>query len=167
MKEDFEFDMESFRKEAIAKLQAGEGLLGEGGAFTPLLKAFLEQALEGEVEDHIAEDDLPNCKNGKGKKRVRTSLGEVEIDTPRDRRSTFSPKIVPKRSKSLPKDIEKQIMALYARGSSLRDIRDFLEEMYGVEVSPSTISRVTGKIIPLLEEWRTRPLESVYPFVYL
>ena len=159
--------MESFRKEAIAKLQAGEGLLGEGGAFTPLLKAFLEEALEGEVEDHIAEGDEPNRKNGKGKKKVRTSLGEVEITTPRDRQGSFQPKVVPKRSRNLPRDLERQIMALYARGSSLGDIRDFLEEMYDVEVSPSTISRVTDKIIPLLEEWRTRPLESVYPFVFM
>ena len=159
--------MESFRKEAIAKLQAGEGLLGEGGAFTPLLKAFLEQALEGEVEDHLAENNGPNRKNGKGKKIVRTSLGEVEINTPRDRQGSFQPKVVPKRSKNLPKDIERQIIALYARGNSLGDIRDFLEEMYDVEVSPSTISRVTDKIIPLLEEWRNRPLESVYPFVFM
>lgn len=164
---DKEFDLESFRKEAIAKLQAGEGLLGEGGAFTPLLKAFLEEALEGEVEAHIAEGDEPNRKNGKGKKKVRTSLGEIEIATPRDRQSTFQPKVVPKRSRNLPRDLERQIMALYARGSSLGDIRDFLEEMYDVEVSPSTISRVTDKIIPLLEEWRTRPLESVYPFVFM
>lgn len=164
---DKEFDLESFRKEAIAKLQAGEGLLGEGGAFTPLLKAFLEEALEGEVEAHIAEGDEPNRKNGKGKKKVRTSLGEIEITTPRDRQSTFQPKVVPKRSRNLPRDLERQIMALYARGSSLGDIRDFLEEMYDVEVSPSTISRVTDKIIPLLEEWRTRPLESVYPFVFM
>jgi len=167
MMKDNEFDMESFRKDAIAKLQAGEGLLGEGGAFTPLLKAFLEQALEGEVEEHIAQSDYANRKNGKTKKTIRTSLGEVEISTPRDRQSSFQPKVVPKRSKSLPKDLEKQIMTLYARGSSLGDIRDFLEEMYDVEVSPSTISRVTDKVIPLLEEWRTRPLESVYPFVFM
>lgn len=162
-----EFDFEGFRKEAIAKLQAGEGLLGEGGAFTPLLKAFLEQALEGELEDHVATDEQTNRKNGKGKKIVRTSLGEVEITTPRDRRGTFQPQVVPKRSKQLPKDLEKQIMTLYARGSSLGDIRDFFEEMYDIEMSPSTISRVTDKVIPLLEEWRTRPLESVYPFVFM
>lgn len=162
-----EFDFESFREEAIAKLQAGEGLLGEEGAFTPLLKAFLEKALEGELNAHISEDEQPNRKNGKGSKSVRTSMGEVKIDTPRDRKGTFAPKVVPKRSKNLPKDIEKQIMTLYARGSSLGDIRDFLEEMYGVEVSPATLSRVTDKVIPLLEEWRNRPLESVYPFVFM
>jgi transposase-like protein len=165
--ENTEFDFEGFRAEAIKKLQAGEGLLGEGGAFTPLLKAFLEQALEGEVEAHIAEGDQPNRKNGRGKKTVRTSLGEVQIATPRDRLGSFQPKVIPKRSKNIPKDLEKQIMTLYARGSSLGDIRDFLEEMYDVEVSPATISHVTDKVIPLLEEWRTRPLESVYPFVFM
>ena len=132
-----------------------------------MLKAFLEKALEGEVEQHIAQSDQPNRKNGKGKKIVRTTLGEVEITTPRDRSGTFQPKVVPKRSKSIPKDLEKQIMALYARGNSLGDIRDFLEEMYDIEVSPATISRVTDKIIPLLEEWRNRPLESVNPFVFM
>jgi len=162
-----EFDMEAFRAQALEKLKAGEGLLGENGAFTPLLKVFLEQALEGEVEQHIADDESPNRKNGKGKKIVRTSLGEVEIATPRDRNSTFKPKLIPKRGKGLPKDIERQIMALYARGSSLGDIRDFLEEMYDVEVSPATLSRITDKVIPLLEEWRTRPLETVYPFVFM
>ena len=160
-------DMEAFREDALAKLKAGEGLLGANGAFTPLLKAFLEEALLGEVEQHIAEDEQPNRKNGHGKKVVRTTLGEVEIATPRDRNSTFEPKLIPKRSKGLPKDIERQIMALYARGSSLGDIRDFLEEMYDVEVSPATLSRVTDKVIPLLEEWRTRPLETVYPFVFM
>ncbi len=125
--EDIDFDMEAFRKQAIAKLQAGEGLLGEGGAFTPLHKAFLEKALDGEVEQHIAEGDDPNRKNGKGKKTIRTTLGEVEITPPRDRNGTFQPKVVPKRSKGIPKDLERQIMDLYARGSSLGDIRDFLE----------------------------------------
>ena len=162
-----DFDFESFREQAMAKLQEGAGLLGQDGAFTPLLKAFLEQALEGELEAHLEQSELPNRKNGKGQKVVRTSLGEVPIATPRDRQGSFAPQVVPKRSKHLPKDLERQIMTLYARGSSLGDIRDFLEEMYGVEVSPSTISRVTDKVIPLLEEWRNRPLESVYPFVFM
>ena len=165
--QDVEFDLEAFREEAVSKLQAGDGLLGKDGAFTPLLKAFLEQAMEGELDAHLAEEQRSNRKNGKGKKILRTSLGEVEIATPRDRNGSFQPKVVPKRQKNLPRDIERQIMTLYARGSSLGDIRDFLEEMYDVEVSPATISRVTDKVIPLLEEWRTRPLESVYPFVFM
>lgn len=165
--EDKQFDFEAFKEQAKASLKAGKGLLGEEGAFTPLLKSFLEEVLDGEMDDHIAEEDAPNRKNGKGKKTLRTSLGEVEINTPRDRAGTFQPKFVPKRQRTLPNDLERQIMALYARGSSLGDIRDFFEEMYGVEVSPATISRVTDKVLPLLEEWRNRPLESVYPFVFL
>jgi len=115
----------------------------------------------------LAEEESKNRKNGKGKKRVRTSGGEVEIRTPRDRASSFNPKILAKRQKHLPEDIERQIFALYARGNSYGDIRDFMEEMYGVEISPATISRVTDKVLPQIEEWRTRPLESVYPFVFM
>lgn len=162
-----EFDFEAFKKDAIQRLKDGKGLSGAEGAFTPLIKNFLEEAMEGELEDHIAEGDQPNRKNGKGKKKVRTSKGQVEIRTPRDRAGTFNPKILPKRTKNLPSDIERQIIALYARGNSYGDIRDFLEEMYGVEISPATISRVTDKVLPQLEEWRTRPLESVYPFVFM
>lgn len=161
------FDYEAFKKEAIQRLKDGKGLIGAEGAFTPLIKSFLEEAMEGELEQHIADRNEPNRKNGKGKKVVRTSHGQVEIRTPRDRASTFDPKILPKRSKNLPSDIERQIIALYARGNSYGDIRDFLEEMYGVEISPATISRVTDKLLPQLEEWRTRPLETVYPFVFM
>ena len=132
-----------------------------------MLKSFLEEALKGELEVHLKEEGTPNRKNGKGRKRVRTSQGMVDISTPRDRASSFDPKILPKRSKNLPSDIERQIFALYARGNSYGDIRDFLEDMYGVEISPATISRVTDKIIPQIDEWRTRPLEAVYPFVFM
>ena len=131
--------------------------MGENGAFTPLLKSFLEQALDGELDAHLADGDAPNRKNGRGKKRVRTSLGELEITTPRNRNDSFQPQVIGKRQKQLPKDLKRQIMTLYVRGSSLGDIRDWLEEMYGVEVSPAATSRVTDKIIPLLKEWSTRP----------
>lgn len=164
---DTKFDYEAFKEQAIERLKAGKGLVGSEGAFTPLIKSFLEEALQGELEEHISQEEQPNRKNGKGKKRVRTSSGEVVIQTPRDRAGTFDPKILPKRTKNLPSDIERQIIALYARGNSYGDIRDFLEEMYGVEISPATISRVTDKVLPQLEEWRTRPLESVYPFVFM
>ena len=97
----------------------------------------------------------PNRKNGKTKKKVRSTLGEFELETPRDRASTFTPKIIGKRQKNLPSDIERQIFALYARGSSLGDIRDFMEEMYGVEISPATISRVTDKVLRKLRNGET------------
>jgi len=136
---DNEFDFEAFKKEAIQKLKAGNGLVGTEGAFTPLIKSFLEEAMGGEIDAHLAEGKLPNRKNGKGRKRVRTSQGMVDVNPPRDRSGTFDPKILPKRSKNLPNDIERQIFALYARGNSYGDIRDFLEEMYGVEISPATL----------------------------
>ncbi|MEO0899010.1 MAG: IS256 family transposase [Bacteroidota bacterium] len=161
------FDFESFKAEALEKLKAGKGLSGKDGAFTPLLKAFLEEALKGELDVHLAEEDQSNRKNGKSSKKLRSSHGEFELDTPRDRAGSFDPKIVGKRQKNLPSDIERQIIALYARGSSMGDIRDFLEKMYGVSMSPATISRVTDKVLPQIEEWRSRPLESVYPFVFM
>ena len=142
-------------------------MLGKDGVFTPLLKEFLEEALEGELEAHIDQTDDPNRKNGKGKKKVKTAVGDVELTTPRDRNSTFEPEIVPKRQKTLGIDLDRQIIALYARGSSYSDIRDHLSDMYGLDISPATISRVTDKILPLIQEWRSRPLERVYPFVWL
>ncbi len=123
--------------------------------------------MEGELEAHIEESEEANRKNGKGKKRVKTPVGAVDIAPPRDRNGTFEPEIVAKRSKTLGVDLDRQIIALYARGASYGDIRDHLSEMYDLDVSPATISRVTDKILPLIQEWRNRPLEAVYPFVWL
>lgn len=161
------FDFEKFKKDAIAKLRASKGLSGSEGAFTPLIKSFLEEAMQGEIEEHISNSEEANRKNGKMKKTMRSTYGEFELETPRDRSGTFAPKLVAKRQRNLPSDIERQIFALYARGFSMGDIRDHMEDMYGVEISPSTISRVTDKVLPQIEEWRNRPLESVYPFVFM
>jgi transposase-like protein len=165
--ENKKFDYEAFKKEAAERLKKGGSMLGKDGVFTPLFKEFLEEALEGELDAHLEEDPEPNRKNGKGKKRVKTPNGEVQIDTPRDRNGTFEPELLPKRQKSLGVDLDRQIIALYARGASYGDIRDHLMDMYGLEASTATISRVTDKILPLLQEWRSRPLEAVYPFVWL
>lgn len=161
------FDFELFKKQAASRLKNGETLLGKDGVFTPLLKEFLEEALDGELEAHIEDGAEPNRKNGKGRKQVKTPVGTIEIDTPRDRNSSFEPELIAKRQKTLGVDLDRQIIALYARGASYGDIRDHLTDMYGLDVSPATISRVTDKILPLLQEWRSRPLESVYPFVWL
>lgn len=161
------FDFEAFKKEATARLKKGETLLGRDGVFTPLLKEFLEEAMDAELESHIDLEEAPNRKNGKGKKQVKTPVGNIEIATPRDRNGTFEPELIPKRHKTLGVDLDRQIIALYARGASYGDIRDHLADMYGLDVSPATISRVTDKIMPLLQEWRSRPLERVYPFVWL
>lgn len=161
------FDFEAFKREATSRLKKGESLLGRDGVFTPLLKEFLEEALDGELEAHIEETPEPDRKNGKGRKRVKTPVGNIEIQTPRDRNGSFEPEILPKRHKTLGVDLDRQIIALYARGASYADIRDHLMDMYGLEASPATISRVTDKILPLISEWRSRPLEAVYPFVWL
>lgn len=148
------FDFDKFKEQTKSKLQKGDSLLGKEGVLTPLLKEFLEETLEGELEDHLDETRSLNRKNGKGKKVVKTSIGPVEITTPRDRNGTYDPQIVAKRHRSLGVDLDRQIIALYARGSSLTDIRDHLEELYDIEVSTATISRVTDKVLPLLQEWK-------------
>jgi len=167
MKDKQSFDFEAFKKQAASRIKKGETLLGKDGVFTPLLKEFLEEAMNGELEAHIEEQEEPNRKNGKGRKQVKTPVGNIEIETPRDRNGTFEPEILAKRQKTLGVDLDRQIIALYARGASYSDIRDHLSEMYDLDVSPATISRVTDKILPLIQEWRSRPLERVYPFVWL
>lgn len=123
------FDFEAFKKQAAARLKSGETLLGKDGVFTPLLKEFLEEALGGELEAHVDQAEDPNRKNGKGKKKVKTPVGDVDLTTPRDRNSTFEPEIIPKRQKTLGVDLDRQIIALYVRGSSYSDIRDHLSDM--------------------------------------
>ena len=152
------FDFEAFKEEAISKIRAGKGLVGVEGAFTPLIKSFLEEAMKGEIDDHLSDPTVSNRKNVYTSKLLRSSLGNIPLMTPRDRAGTFEPKAISKRQKNLPDDLERQIFALYARGSSMADIRDFIEEMYGVEISPATISRVTDKVLPQIEEWRNRPI---------
>lgn len=142
------FDFEAFKKQAATRLKNGETLLGKDGVFTPLLKEFLEEALEGELEAHLEAAEAPNRKNGKSKKQVKIPESNVEIATPRDRNGTFEPEIIPKRHKTLSVDLDRQIIALYDRGASYSDIRDHLSDMYGLDVSPATISQVTDKILP-------------------
>ena len=167
MKDNNTFDFEQFKQQAREQLHDGASLLGADGVLTPLIKQFLEESLEAELDVHLDDQPKANRRNGKGKKRLKTSLGPVEITTPRDRNASFDPKLVPKRRRTLGTDLDRQIIALYARGSSYGDIRDFLSELYDLEVSTATISRVTDKILPLLQQWRARPLEAVYPFVWL
>ena len=161
------FDFEDFKKQAAARLKKGETLLGKEGVFTPLIKELLEEAQDGDLEAHIESQEESYLKNGKGKKRVKTAVGNVDICTPKDRNRTFEPDIIANWQKTLGLDLDRQIIALYARVAIYSDIRDHLSEMYDLDISPATISRVTDKILPLIQEWCSRPLESVYPFVWL
>ena len=163
-----QFDFEAFKKEAADKLRNGGDVYGKDGVFTDLFKQVLEAGLSGELDAHVDQTRKHgNRKNGKGKKRVKSSHGEVEIDTPRDRDGSFQPQLIGKRQNSLGKDLDRKILGLYSHGMSLSGIRDQLKEMYDVDISEATLSRVTDQIIPVLEEWHNRPLSSIYPFVWL
>ena len=166
-----EFDFESFKKEAIAGLYSGRKMTGTDGVLAPMMKHFLESMLTGELEHHLAQDKLSdqvNRKNGKNKKTVRSlSSGSFELETGRDRLGTFEPKIVPKRQLIITDELEGNILSMYAMGMSTRSMRDYIQEMYAMEISPAEISRITDSVLPAVQEWRNRPLESVYPFVFL
>lgn len=162
------FDFESFSKTAIEKLKEGKPLTGNDGVFTPLLKMILEASLESEITNHIQETKTSkNRRNGSGKKQIKSGLGRFELETPRDRNGSFEPQTVPKRQVTISSDIDKKILGLYGLGMSYSDIQSHLREMYDFEVSDGTISSITDRIIPEIKEWQNRPLESIYPVVWL
>ncbi|WP_026711886.1 IS256 family transposase [Flavobacterium filum] len=163
-----QFDFESFSKSAIEKLKQGKPLTGADGVFTPLLKMILEASLESEITDHVQETKSEkNRRNGKAKKTITSGLGSFELETPRDRNGSFEPQTVPKRQVSISSDIDKKIIGLYGLGMSYSDIQNHLKEMYDFEVSDGTISSITDRILPEIKEWQNRPLESVYPLIWL
>lgn len=165
-----DFNFEDFKKEAIKGMYAGKPLNGEKGIFAPLLKYFLEAALAGEMDSHLQESKQhgeANRRNGKAIKRVKSLSGEFDLETSRDRTGTFEPLILPKRQIIITEELEDKVIALYGRGVSTRDISDYIKEMYQMDISATQLSSITDKVIPALNEWRTRPLQSVYAFVYL
>jgi putative transposase len=163
-------NFDHFQQEAIEKLKSGQTLLGKEGVLTPLIKQILEAALEGEMESHLQvcqEQSQPNRRNGKLKKVLKTTNGSFELETPRDRESTFEPEIVKKRQTVLNESLDTRILALYGLGMSYQAIAEHLTDMYGLDVSAAKISQVTDRLLPVITEWRNRPLEAVYPIVYL
>lgn len=163
------FDFEEFKASAIEQLKAGVPLSGKDGILAPLLENLLNSALEGEMDGHLTneERDLGNRRNGHMSKQVQTSLGEITINTPRDRDATFDPQIVRKRERILADSLADRIIGLYAIGNSTREISDMLEEQFGNRISPETISSITDRILPELQSWKTRALDSVYPIVWM
>jgi putative transposase len=165
---DKNFDFESFSRQAIEKLKQGKPLTGSEGVFTPLLKMILEASLESEISEHVQETKpLKNRRNGKSKKTMKSDLGSFELETPRDRNGSFEPQTIPKRQVAISSDIDKKIIGLYGLGMSYSDIQNHIKEMYDFEISDATISNITDRIIPEIKEWQNRPLESVYPLVWL
>lgn len=164
-----DFDFESMKDKALEQLRSGESLYGKNGAFAPLMKKFLEAALEAEMESYMDETQrsIGNRRNGKSTKAIRTSDGTIDIETPRDRRSNFEPQLVKKRETILAERLEKKILGMYGLGMSLRDISNHIKEMYDTDISHSTLSSITDKIIPEVKEWQSRSLDSLYTIVWM
>ena len=158
-----EFDLDK----AVEALRAGQDLTGKDGFLTPLIKQITEAALKAELEQHMESDEQPNRKNGSTKKTVKSSVGAFELDTPRDRAGSYEPKLVKKNQTKLTDEIDRKILSMFSLGMSYRDIRGHVEDMYGIDVSEATITGVTDRLIPELKEWQQRPLEALYPFVWL
>jgi putative transposase len=162
------FDFEAFKQQAIKQLYEGKPLNGEKGIFAPLLKQLLEAALDGEMQAHLQQSDqVDNRRNGKAVKTVKSAAGSFPLLTPRDRESSFEPQIVPKRQVVITEQLEEKVISLYGMGLSMRDISTHIQELYGFEISAQTLSSITDKVIPLVKEWQTRPLEPLYTFVWL
>ena len=169
MKREEQLDYELMKQKALEQLRSGKSLYGKDGAFAPLLKSFLDSALEAELENHLDQDERlsGNRRNGKSTKDIRTSAGTISVQTPRDRSSTFEPEIIRKRETILAESLESKIIGMYGLGMSLRDISKHIRDMYDTEISHSTLSSITDKIIPEVKEWQSRPLEELYTIVWL
>ena len=140
---------------------------GKDGILTPLIKQLTEAAIQAELDEHLAEEDAPNRKNGTSSKTVKTLSGSFKLDTPRDRANTFEPQLVKKNQTQLTDDLERKIIALFALGTSYQDIRSHIADLYGISVSNGTINAVTDRLIPELQAWRERDLEAIYPILWL
>jgi putative transposase len=140
-------------------------------ALKDLLGGTIKEMMEAEMDDHLGYSksqryESDDYRNGYKTKRVNSSYGSMEIDVPQDRRSTFEPQIVKKRQKDI-SDIDQKIISMYAKGMTTRQISDTIEDIYGFETSEGFISDVTDKIMPQIEDWQNRPLDDVYPVVYI
>lgn len=159
-------EQEILEKKALDQLLTGKSLFGKDGAFAPMLKSFIEKALQAEMGSHL-EGSENNKRNGRGKKTIKSSLGSFEIETPTDRKSSFEPEIIKKRQTILAENLSGKIIGLYGLGMSLRDISSHIKEMYDSDISHTVLSQITDQIIPDIKSWQNRPLESVYCIVWL
>jgi len=142
--------------------------------FKEMVGSVLENGLEAELDEELGYSKYDyknregdNYRNGRSKKTMRSSFGEVEIAVPRDRNGEFEPAIVKKQQTTLNGDIEEKIISMYAKGMTQSDIEAHIQEIYGLEISESTVSRITDKILPIAKEWQRRPLESIYAVVFM
>ncbi len=161
-------------QEELAKAKSMDDFFGKEGIFARLFANTMEQMLQAELSEHLGYEpheakgrNSGNNRNGSYPRKIRTSEGETIIQVPRDRNGTFAPVILPKGGGSNTNELEDKIIGMYAKGMSVRDIQEQLEELYGVQVSPATVSAITDKVWGLVEAWQSRPLASIYAIVYL
>ena len=162
-----EENKKQFEEEALQQLRSGKRLEGADGILAPLIKRLVEASLDGELDVHISNDTAPNRRNGKQSKKVKTGFGTVDILTPRDRNSSFEPQILPKRQTTLGEALDHKVLSLYGKGLSYSDICEHLEELYGLTVSPATLTAITDRVMDDVKQWQNRTLESVYPLIWL
>lgn len=164
------------RKKLLELLQdAGiNDVAGVQELFKEMVGTVLENGLEGELDDEFGyskydyrNKGTDNSRNGYSEKTLKTSLGDLELEVPRDRKGEFEPQLVKKNQTTLSGDIEEKILSMYAKGMTTSDIEAHIREIYGLEVSDTTISRVTDKILPVVKEWQMRPLEEIYAVVFM
>jgi transposase-like protein len=157
----------------LGKAKSMDDFFGKEGIFARLFAHTIEEMLEAELSEHLGYEPYEvkgrnsgNSRNGRYAKKLRTSNGETTIQVPRDRNAEFEPQVVRKQVANT-NELEDKIIGMYAKGMSVRDIQETLEELYGVTVSPTTLSAITDKVWGLVEEWQNRSLASIYPIIYL
>lgn len=157
----------------LANYKKPEDLIGEDGLLKQLTKAVVERALEAEMAEHLGHgksepvtNPAGNTRNGRSQKTLKGDFGDLPIEVPRDRHGRFEPQLIPKHQTRWT-GFDDKILSLYARGMTVREIQGHLEEMYGTEVSPTLISTVTDAVLDEVKAWQARPLDALYPIVYL
>jgi putative transposase len=160
---------ELMKAKALEQFKSGASLTGKDGVFAPLLKEFLEAALESEMVGHLNQEERSkgNKRNGKKTKTLKSAGGALEIQTPQDRHSSFEPQLIKKRQTILADSLEAKILGLYGKGMSFRDISAHLEELYDLQISHTVLSELTDRIVPQVTAWQSRPLASMYAIVWL
>ena len=172
---------ESPERQALREMMAGylkDNPIRDGNDVNAMVRemmsVILEGALDGELDEELGyskydyrNKDTDNSRNGYSRKTMHTSYGDMELDIPRDRNGEYEPRVVKKYQNTLTQDMEEKIISMYAKGMTTGDIESHLRELYGIDVSDSTISRITDKVLPIVKEWQERPLEEVYAVVYL
>ena len=168
---------EAERREKIRELLELAGVNGMEDIrelFRETIAEFIEGGLDAEMDEHLGygrydtkEKETDDSRNGHSSKTLRTSFGDMPIQVPRDRKGEFNPVILKKNQTSISQDVEEKIISMYAKGMTTTDIGDHIQDIYGIEVSESTVSRITDKVLPAAKEWQQRPLESVYAVMFM